>query len=418
MAVIFNAKGTSVGSFQIGRKGPIIKNNLGIFEFRNSTDTGFIEIKAGGSTPTSSDSLTTKAYVDSIATGLDLKESVRVATTTNITLSGLQTIDGVTLIAGDRVLVKDQTTQTENGIYVVSSTAWNRSTDADNTPGNEVSGGMFTFIEEGTVNGDTGWVLSSPNGVAVLGTDNLIFSQFSAAGFITASNVGSGGVGVFKQKTGSNLEFRNINAGSTKISVVNDTTFNEIDIDVVESNLNLNNIGNILGIAKGGTGGTTQATARTGLGSTTIGDALFTTPSAADARTTLGLTIGVDVQPFDGNTAKTNVVQSWSRSQNFAMVTLVDGTNISWNLNTSQVATVTLAGNRTLNNPTNMQSGATYILIVKQDGTGNRTLSYGSAYKWPNGTPPILSTTASAVDILTFISDGTNMYGMMQGDFK
>lgn len=98
--------------------------------------------------------------------------------------------------------------------------------------------------------------------------------------------------------------------------------------------------------------------------------------------------------------------------------TLVDGANISWDVSTQQVAQVTLGDNRTLDNPTNLQAGATYILIVRQDGTGNRTLAYGSAYKFPGGTAPTLSTAASAIDIITFVTDGTDMFGVEQLDFQ
>ena len=105
-------------------------------------------------------------------------------------------------------------------------------------------------------------------------------------------------------------------------------------------------------------------------------------------------------------------VGQFTAQQNFPAAALVDGATISWNLNTQQVASVTLAGNRTLSNPTNLVNGGTYALIVKQDATGNRTLSYGSTFKWMGGTTPALSATANAVDILVFISDGTNLYGV------
>lgn len=111
--------------------------------------------------------------------------------------------------------------------------------------------------------------------------------------------------------------------------------------------------------------------------------------------------------------------QEYEKTLNFNATTLSDGANISWDLESNQVASVTLAGNRTLDNPTNMVDGGTYILRVIQDGTGDRTLAYGSAYKFPSGTAPVLTTgTPSAVDILTFVSDGTNMYGVFQGDFS
>jgi hypothetical protein len=138
--------------------------------------------------PVNDQDAATKAYVDAARAGLDVKKSVRAASTTNIaTLSGPMTIDGVSLVAGDRVLIKDQTTGSANGIYVVNAAAWTRATDADgsNIAGTEVSPGMFTFVEEGTVNADSAWVLTN-NGAVTVGTTALTFAQFSGAGQITA----------------------------------------------------------------------------------------------------------------------------------------------------------------------------------------------------------------------------------------
>jgi phage-related tail fiber protein len=156
--------------------------------------------------PTADADAATKLYVDSKAAGLDIKESVRVATTANITLSGTQTIDGVVLIAGDRVLVKNQTTAADNGIYVVAAGAWARSSDAEISA--EVTPGMFTFVEEGTVNADSGWTLST-NAPITLGTTSLTFTQFSGAGSFTASN-GVTKVGNDFQLTGQALAFHNL----------------------------------------------------------------------------------------------------------------------------------------------------------------------------------------------------------------
>ena len=136
-------------------------------------------------TPTSDNDAATKAYVDAARSGLDVKQSVRVVTTANITLSGTQTIDGVVLVAGDRVLVKDQSTASENGIYVVDSGSWSRSSDADSDA--EVTSGLFTFVSEGDTHADSGWVLTT-NDTIVLGTTNLAFAQFSGAGQITAGD--------------------------------------------------------------------------------------------------------------------------------------------------------------------------------------------------------------------------------------
>jgi hypothetical protein len=130
-------------------------------------------------TPTADTDAVTKAYADALRSGLDVKQSVRAATTANITLSGTQTIDGVAVIAGDRVLVKNQSTGSQNGIYAVAAGSWSRATDAD--VDSEINAGMFCFVEEGTVNADTGWVLST-NAPTTVGTTSLTFAQFSGAG--------------------------------------------------------------------------------------------------------------------------------------------------------------------------------------------------------------------------------------------
>lgn len=122
---------------------------------------------------------------------------------------------------------------------------------------------------------------------------------------------------------------------------------------------------------------------------------------------------------FDGkNLAAVGDVNAYSSQQYVSLATLTDAASISWNLNTQQVAQVTLGGNRALAAPTNQQAGATYVLIVRQDGSGSKTLSFDSVYKFPGGTDPVLTTTANAVDLLTFISDGTNMYGAAAKDLK
>lgn len=154
----------------------------------------------------------TKAYVDAARAGLDVKDSVRAATTANITLSGTQTIDGVALGAGDRVLVKNQSNDVDNGIYVVAAGAWSRSSDADNTPGAEVSNGMFTFVAGGTVNGNTGYVLTTPDPIA-LGTTSLTFSLFSVSGAVIAGNGLS--------KTGDTLEVNVASNGGIEINADN-----------------------------------------------------------------------------------------------------------------------------------------------------------------------------------------------------
>ena len=141
-------------------------------------------------TPTSSTDAANKAYVDSVSQGLDVKQSVRVSTTANIDLStaleASDVIDGVTLVAGNRVLVKHQSSGADNGIYVVqSSGAAVRADDANVS--SEVTAGFFTFVEEGTLYGNTGWVLTTDNPIT-LGSTALTFTQFSGTGTFTAGS--------------------------------------------------------------------------------------------------------------------------------------------------------------------------------------------------------------------------------------
>jgi hypothetical protein len=132
--------------------------------------------------PLNAQDVATKSYVDSTAQGLDVKASVRAATVANITLSAPQTIDGVAVVAGDRVLVKNQTAASDNGIYVVAAGSWARSADMD--AWNDFPG-AFTFVEEGTTQADSGWVCTV-NAGGTLGTTPITWSQFSGAGTYAA----------------------------------------------------------------------------------------------------------------------------------------------------------------------------------------------------------------------------------------
>lgn len=160
--------------------------------------------------PTSPQDVATKAYVDAARSGLDVKASVRVATIANISLSAPgSSIDGVTLTSGNRVLVKNQTTASENGIYVFqgASSLMTRATDADTNT--EVNAGLFTFVEEGTIHADTGWVLLTDDPI-VLNTTGLSFGQFSGAGTIAAGN------GL--TKSGNTLSVLSVNSGRIEVS--------------------------------------------------------------------------------------------------------------------------------------------------------------------------------------------------------
>jgi hypothetical protein len=136
------------------------------------------------STPSSDSEVAIKSYVDGLVSGLHWKKAVRAATTANITLSGTQTVDGVSLSAGDRILVKDQSDATENGIYIVDASAWSRADDMDE--GSEFPAAAV-FVTAGTVNDNLGFVCTNDTD-PTLGTDNIEFTQFNGAANITAGD--------------------------------------------------------------------------------------------------------------------------------------------------------------------------------------------------------------------------------------
>lgn len=210
--------------------------------------------------PTSDQDAATKSYVDSVAQGLDAKDSVRVATTVaggDIDLGVTADpgdIDGVTLADGDRILLKDQDAGAENGIYdavtVIDPQTWVRSSDADSSA--EVTAGMYVFVEEGTLSADAGFVLTT-NDPIVLDTTALSFTQFSGAGQITA--------GAGMTKTGNTLD---VGAGSG-------ITVNANDIQISATYTGQGSIVTVGTIATGTWEGDVIDLARGGLGADTSG---------------------------------------------------------------------------------------------------------------------------------------------------
>ncbi|MBD3904488.1 hypothetical protein NAL32_07565 [Chryseobacterium sp. Ch-15] len=193
--------------------------------------------------------------------GMSFKEAARVATTANITLSGAQTIDGVSVVAGNRILVKNQTAGAANGIYIAATGAWTRATDADSS--DELKSGTFILIQEGSVNADSGWVLST-DGIITIGTTVLTFAQFSGAGQITAGTgmtkngntldvVGTAGR-IVANADNIDLATSGVTAGTyTKITVdaygraTAGATATPSDIGAQPSNANLTNLASFSG---------------------------------------------------------------------------------------------------------------------------------------------------------------------------
>ena len=195
--------------------------------------------------PTAGQDAATKVYVDSVAQGLDVKDSVVVATTEDITLSGEQTVDGVAVVSGARILVKDQATAAQNGIYVVAAGAWSRAAGADSW---NALVSAFVFVEQGTVNKDSGWVCTVDSG-NTLETDDISWSQFSGAGQIAAGDglVKTGNV-LAAVGTADRITVNpdSIDIAATYAGQASITTLGTVTIGTWE--------GTTISVAKGGTG--------------------------------------------------------------------------------------------------------------------------------------------------------------------
>jgi hypothetical protein len=250
-----------------------------------ATMTGLLTLSAD---PSSALHAATKQYVDSVAAGLDVRASVKAATTANITLSGAQTIDGISIVAGDRVLVKNQSAPAQNGIYVAASGAWARAADMD--AWTELPG-AFCFVEQGTVFADTAFVCTVDQG-GTLGLTSIIFSQFAGAGTYSAGTGLSLTGTVFALSDPELLAIAGLTSAADK------------------------------GIyfTGSGTAGLFDLTA--------FGRSLADDADASAARTTLGLAIGSDVQAFDSDLAAlaalsgTNTIYYRSAANTWTAVTI------------------------------------------------------------------------------------------------
>ena len=245
-----------------------------------------------GVTPTADAHFATKGYVDSVSEGLDVKQSCQVATTANITiataLNSGDSIDGVTLANGDRVLVKDQSVSSQNGIYVVGDTP----VRADDLATGADAAGAFSFVEQGSTNADIGFVCTSNKGSAVVGTNNLAFSTFSSSGNVTA------GDGLDKSGNELSVDLK-ANGG-----LVIEST--ELAVDLAASSIT-----GTLAVSDGGTGST----------------------SASSARTALGLAIGTNVQAYDADLDALSGCQSGGAAALAALtsseIQILDGATVS-----------------------------------------------------------------------------------------
>jgi hypothetical protein len=267
--------------------------------------------------PTNPQDAATKSYVDAVKTGFDPKDSSRVATTANLSITytatagssgrgqitaAPNTLDGVTLAAGNRILVKDQTTGAQNGIYVISTLGtgangvWDRATDFDQDA--EVTSGAHTFVSEGTVNSSSGWVLATVDPIIIGGSSgtSLSWVQFSGAGQITA------GAGL--TKTGNTIDVNTVS--SARIIV------NADNIDLATTSVSSGTYGNtgfnVPQYTVDAYGRLTNATNRDMFGSANTANTVFAAPNGSSGAPSFRALVAADIPNIDASKITTGTL--------------------------------------------------------------------------------------------------------------
>jgi hypothetical protein len=223
----------------------------------------------------------------------------------------------------------------------------------------------------------------------------------STSAVITNGTIGNATLGT---TTGTLATITNLTAGTTTSTAANITNGTVQTLTASTANITVGTYSGAINSTLG-----TIATLNSTTG--TIGN--FTTTLTGDVTISTGsATVGTRV-------AVLNTAQQYSRAHNFAAtaLTITSGT-VPWNLAENQVATLEVTTNSTMNTPTNPQAGCTYVMIVTQGTGGSNTLSFSTAYKFPGGSAPVLSTGSAQVDVLSFVTNGTVLYGVSSQNFS
>lgn len=332
--------------------------------------------------------------VDAARQGLTVKQACRVATTANITLSGTQTIDGVTLSVGDRALVKNQATASQNGIYLCSASAWTRTTDFNES--SDLLDSAFTFVEEGAINADSGWVLTTDGSITV-GITSLAFQQFSGAGQIIA---GSG-----LTKTGSQLDVGT--ASASRIVVNND------NIDLATTGVSSGTYKSVTVDSYGRITAGTNPTTLSGYGITDAATSTHTHGNITNAGA-IGTTSGVPIITGTsgilqagsfGTTSGTFCQGNDSRLSNQRVPTDGSVTNAKVASNAAivdtKLAQITTAG-KVSNSATTATSANTASAIVARDASGNFSAGTITAALNGNASTATILQTARTINGVSF----------------
>lgn len=338
-------------------------------------------------TPINSNDVATKSYVDSQTTGLDVKESVRVATTGNLaaTYSGVSqtltasangaiSIDGQSLALNDRVLVKNQTTASQNGIYEVStvgtaSTKYVLTRTEDFNTSAEASAGAFTYVEAGTANSGRSFVQTTRN--VVLDTSSIVFSVFGE------SAIGANSI--------SNDKLQQVSQATVKGRAAGAGTGNVTDLSADQ----------LIAVVNTGSAAQISQARLDVTGLAPVNNPTFTG--------TVTIPAGASISGF----AKLGTAQSYTGAQRGTVVALTDnpGGTVTPDFATGNNFELVMSGGgsntRILGNPTNVVAGQSGVITITQSSSGNNLLTYGSDWDF-SGTPIPLSTTANAVDTIAY----------------
>jgi hypothetical protein len=478
MADIKNYGLKGVGSdVQFGKSGGRLQYDATSSFFKFTTDGSTLSQIRVATTPSNANDAASKSYVDATINGLDVKNSVHLASTANGTLASAfangDTMDGVALVTGDRILLKNQTDASENGVYTVNASgAPTRATDMDADA--EVTAGAFFFVEEGSANADSGFIITT-DGAITVGTTDIAFTQFSGSGQIVAGTgltksgntlnaVGGDGItanandmavdiasnsalhisggaldvtvdlsdatndvtGTLAKTNGGTgqTSLDNIaDAGNSRITVTGGTGVligggSNLTLDVSESDLDLANMGGTLGL-------TSQVTGTLPIANGGTGGA-----NAGAARTALGLAIGSDVQAYDADLdaisalAKTDggiIVGNGSafvlESGATARTSLGLGTTNTPTFNGAAMGAAAITG---VADPSNAQDAATKAYVDAQAASvdttfagdsGSTSITFGTDTVTFAGTSGVVTTAMSGDQLTIDIADNPTLTG-------
>ena len=372
-------------------------------------------------TPTSDNDAANKAYVDAAITNVNIHESVVAATTGNVNLNNAvdnnKVLDGVTIKTGDRILVKNQNTASQNGIYIVASNgAPTRATDYD--AAGEVSAGDFIFVENGTVNANTGWVQTYH--VVTVGTDPISFTQFSGAGTYTAGNGLTLTGTTFSINTGTTVDLSTAQTLTNKTLTSPTITGTGAIAGTFTGNLTGNVTGNITGNAGTVTNGIyttdTGTVTSTMIADGTIVNADINATAAIAATKISGTAV---TQADTGTVTSAMILDGTIVNADINATAAIDKTKISGTAvtqaDTGTVTNTMLAGsisNAKLSNSSITVNGTSFSLgdskTIKASTTNALTISTGLSGTSFDGGSAVIIAIDSTVATLTGIQTLTN----------